>query len=149
MNTPKLLYHYTSAYHLLRIIASERITTTTSDLLKPKHLMVVNGCAIDPETDWYRPVVWLTDSLDPKKMGLDGASVDKKRIRITIPMQPYFKKWGPWATQNNMDSKWRRAYVRDLNWKSWYVSEIPIFLDDVAEIRDLETNTIIKWQKDD
>ena len=149
MKTPKVLYHYTSAYQMLRIIASERINTTTSDLLKPKHLMVVNGRAIDPETDWYKPVVWLTDSLNPDNMGLDGASVNKKKIRLTIPVQPHFKKWGPWATQNNMDPKWRKAYTRNMNWQSWYVSEIPIFLDDVAEIRDLETDTIIRWRESD
>lgn len=149
MKTPKVLYHYTSAYHLPCIIASERINTTTSDLLKPKRLIVVNGRIIDPETDWYKPVVWLTDSLNPDNMGLDGSSVNKKQIRLTIPMQPHFKKWGPWATQNNMDSQWRKAITHNKNWKSWYVSEIPISLDDVIEIRDLESGTVIRWQESD
>lgn len=146
MSASKVLYHYTSLEHLVEIIVSGRIKTGPSDLLTPKAYYLVNGRVICPETDDYKPVVWLTDSESPESMGLDGAHYSKKRIRISVPKKTCFKKWDKWADENNMEPQWKKAFARDLNWKSWYITESAISLDDVSEIRDLDSNATLRWR---
>ena len=142
----KVFYHYTNLVNMKAIIESGRITRAPSNLLRPKHPRIVNGCCIDPETDDYKPVVWMTDSEAPEGLGLEGCRDSKKRIRFTIPKKPYFVKWNKWARQYNMDPQWRKALTSGMNWQAWYISELEIPLDDVSEILDLETNTVIEWR---
>lgn len=146
MPTSKILYHYTNIENMKAIIASGHITRAPSNLLKLKNPRIVNGCCIAPETDGYKPVVWMTDSESPEGLGLDGCYYSKKRIRFSIPKKPYFVKWNKWARQYNMDPQWRKTLTKGMNWQSWYISELEVSLDDVSEILDLETNTVIEWK---
>ena len=146
--TPMILYHYTSWYHMMEIIASGHITRAPSNLLKPKNPFIDSGTLVDPETDEYKPVIWLTDSESPERLGIDGPPPEysKKRVRFSIPMQPHFTKWDKWAKRNKMDTDWKRCLTSGMNWKSWYISEKEIPLENVSQIFDLENNTIIRWK---
>lgn len=143
---PKVLYHYTSLTHMKDIIESGYIKKVPSNLLRPKNMQNVNGVVIDPATDDFKPVVWLTSSLDPNGHGLIGRQ-NKKRIRFTIPMQRHFVKLSEWAKKNNMDPKWKKALTKGFNWQSWYISELQISLDEVSEIFDCETNLLVEWKE--
>lgn len=134
----KTLYHFTSYEHLEKIVSSGKLKLTPSNLLAPKNLELVDGALVDRETDGYHPVVWMTDSDTPEALGLDGSSVDKERVRLTIRKRPWHKPWGKWATAHNMDKAHRRKFTQGFKWKSWYVSELEIPLEDVIEIYDMK-----------
>lgn len=148
----KMLYHYTRMAYLPLILESGRIKKTVSNLLRPRNLQVVceepANCPIgiigyrDFATDWFKPVVWMTDSESPEGLGLPN---DKKHVRLSIPMQRHFKKWNKWAKQNNMAPHLMRGLSKGMNWQSWYISEFEIPVDDVVEILNMDTNTVIDW----
>lgn len=151
MSTKKVLYHYTSLEHAKSIIEAGYIRKTPSNLLRPKNLSIVNGVAVDPATDDYFPVVWMTNSESPDGLGIETGNAPtyrdiKKRVRISIPMKPYYTKWSKWAKQHNMEPGWKKCFTAGLNWQSWYVSELEIPLKAISEILDLETNTAIHWE---
>lgn len=125
MTKPTVLYHYTSVAHLEEIIVSGSITKAPSNLLRPRNLKVVGTALVDEATDWFKPVVWMTDSLSPEGLGLPDI---KKRIRISIPMQRHFKKWNKWAKRNNMAPHLIRGPTISMSWQSWYISEYEISL---------------------
>jgi len=143
MPTSKILYHYTSPEHMQEIIASGYIKRSPSSLLKPRNLQIVGNAVVDPATDGYKPVVWMTDSECPARMGVPE---EKHRIRFSIPMQNYYAKWIDWAKRNNMDPGWRKALTLGMNWQSWYISEYEIPLEDVSEIYDTATNQFVDWR---
>ena len=150
----KMLYHYTCLAYLPLILESRRIQKAPSNLLKPQNLQIVykesisKDCPLgvaqvcDPATDWFKPVVWITDSESPERLGLPN---DKKHVRLSIPMQRYFKKWNKWAKQNNMAPHVMRGLTKGMNWQSWYISEFEIPVDDVVQILNMDTHTVIDW----
>lgn len=148
MSKPKILYHYTSLENAKKIITSGYIKKTPSNLIRPRNLQIIGDAWADPATDNYFPVVWMTSSTSPEGHGLEVTIYRdiKKRVRISIPMKPYYTKWYNWSKQHNMDPIVRKQLTRGFNWQSWYVSDLEIPLKNVSEILDLETNTPITWQ---
>ena len=136
----KELYHFTSYQHMLEIIVAGKIIRTESNLLYPVNMRKVNGRIIS-DADGYKPVVWLTDSILPGRLGLDipGVSPEyaKDRIRLTIdPALIDAVKWTVWADQNNMDAAWRAQLTRGQNFRSWYITEKEIPIAAVTHIYD-------------
>lgn len=121
----KQLYHYTSYYHMMEIIASGKLKLTNSNLLYPDNLRIENGSAIS-DTDDYKPVVWLTSRERPTKIGVYFPDMplppehDKRRIQITIPNIALLgiKPWNQWAKQNKMDKDWKRILTHGMDYKS-------------------------------
>jgi len=138
------LYHYTSYHHLLEIVASGKLKLTNSNLLEPVNLRIENGNAVS-DTDWYKPVVWLTSREAPTEIGVYFADMpmppehDKRRIRITIPNTVLLgiRPWNQWATQNHMNRDWRRALTKGMDSSSWYITEQEIPLAAASQIVDL------------
>ena len=133
------LYHYTSLYHLRQILDTGYIKLTASNLLQPVAPRLVNGVFVD-ETDNYKPVVWLTDTLDfgtAKANGLVGGMFDKTEVAIVIENATLkdFKYWVRWAKDNRMDKAWFKALTSDTpNFRSWYITEKPIPVDKSVPI---------------
>jgi len=89
----------------------------------------------------YKPVVWLTDSLSPDKMGIDEAPFpehDKTRIRLEIPMLPELGilRWRTFADANDADPDCRKKIERGMNHHSWYVTEQEVPFSAVIGIYD-------------
>ena len=150
------LFHFTSYLHMMEIIRDGKIKLTNSNLLAPTNLRIENGKALS-DTDYYKPVVWLTSSYVPERLGVsiivpdefkqteEYKQTNKKRIRFEIPatedLQIY--KWSQWATANNIDDKWRKVLTKNMNYNSWYVTEKEIPISAVSHIIDLEEETEI------
>ena len=139
--TPRTLFHYTNPVHLGEILASGKLKLTCSNLVRP-----VNGRMEDhnfvSDTDGYRPVVWLTDSISPYGHGIDQEGImterDKARIRIEVAVTPdlHIQKWMDWADENNMDPEWRAAITHRTAFKTWYITEQEIPITSIVEIYD-------------
>lgn len=144
----KVLYHYTSTYHLPKIMKSEYLKLTDSNLKinfddeesELKRLQKYNEGTLK----LYKPVVWLTDSEIPnvEDLGLYSALVDKTSVRITVRKRPYHKKWTKWAKENNIDTKTFIVLKKSGNYKSWWVSEHIIKTDDFLKVENLKTGEI-------
>lgn len=110
------LYHYTSVEHLPLIFADGFIKTVESN--------------VSPTVAHAGPdVVWLTTNPDPAdgSMGLDGASVDKYVIRITVDVdRRSVHRWHDWAKRHNVASDWMKALAAVGGAGSWRVVERPI-----------------------
>ena len=150
MAEQKYLYHYTSRYHLEKIMESGYLKLTPSDLIKPVDLKIIryedgHYGAVSEISDHVKPVVWMTDSLDMAGHGLECPNNPdfKKKVKITIPMNSAYKWWVTWAEKNRMNKKWFKYYTRGKRYGSWYISEEPIMLDDIYMIEDIETGAII------
>ncbi len=133
------LYHYTSLYHLQKILDTGYLKLTPSGLLKPVAPRIVNGNFVD-ETDNYKPVVWLTDTLDfetANNNGLSGGIFDKTEVAIVIENATFkdFKYWVRWAKDNRMDKSWFKALTSTApNFQNWYISEKPIPINESVKI---------------
>lgn len=151
----KNLYHYTAIGYLSSIKEDGFLKLTPSDLIQPKDLTIVFDkergvwAAKSKMSDPIKPVVWMTDSLNAERQGLELGSPwkltaynDKTRIRITIPMKSSYKWWLEWAQRNRMNKKWFKAYTKDMRYGTWYISESPIYLTDIAKIEDLHTGEV-------
>lgn len=137
------LYHFTSTYHLMMILETGFLKLTPSGLKETKNPRIVNGKLIDDNMD-YKPVVWLTDSDQPLGLGLEGSTVDKSEIRITLLKKENYKYWLGWANNNLMNKKWQKEFIASTpQYKTWYVSEQVIPLNDVLKIENLKTGKII------
>lgn len=135
--TGEVLYHYTCVEHLPSIFNNGYLKLTCSDLIAPDGTLETElRCAA------FKPVVWLTDSLSPKHMGLDGSVFDKKAIRITVIKKDYMKRWSTWEPLKLMKRRWRDAYCKKMNWLSWYVSEEEITFSDILKIENCNDGTV-------
>lgn len=133
------LYHYTSTMHLKQILADEEIKLTSSNLLPPINLRIVNGCAVS-DTDSYKPVVWFSSVLDfnaAALCGLAGSIVDKTEVAIMVVIRPPMiaHKWAEWAATNNIDKEWfDKLKATAPAWKTFYITESPVKFDDNTRI---------------
>src|SRR5262245_17493719 len=78
-----------------------------------------------PDFDWDGPCVWLTTDSDPSGHGLDGSTVNKRRIRfdLVIPStDPRLKYW-PRFAKGRISREMFDAYDKAGGDKSatWYV----------------------------
>ena len=146
----KFLYHYTSRMQAEQIIKSGYLKLTPSNLIKPIDARIVkheDGTfgVVSEISDPVKPVVWLTDSEDASRMGLECPNNPdfKKQVKIVVPMKDAYKWWVTWAERNHMNKKWFKAFSAGVNYRSWFVSEEIISLADVARIEDVKTGEVL------
>ena len=121
----KNLYHYTSMFHLPQILASGYLKLTESNLLMPTS----NENVLPMERTLYKPVVWLTSSIDPSGHGLISTyGVNKKEVRITIRDRKHYQPWLVWSRNNRINKSWAKKLELDRNPNSWFISESIISL---------------------
>lgn len=111
---PKVLYHFTSLFHLNRILTSKWITTTESNLTFSQ--------SVSPR------VVWMTDMSTPANHGLlfqDNMPVDlnKTFYRISIRWKKHFRLWDEWSDEKGIDPEIKRDIIESAGaqdtYKSW------------------------------
>lgn len=139
--TPRTLFHYTNPVHLAEILDSGKLKRTNSNLVRPVNGRMENHNFVS-DTDDFRPVVWLTDSISPKGHGIEQKGIeterDKTRIRIEVAVTPdlHIQKWRDWADENNMDPEWRAIITGGYAYKTWYITEQEIPITSIVEIYD-------------
>lgn len=149
------LYHYTSLRKMKAILESGALKLTPSNLKMPTDLHLGTNQFGNPawvsETDSYKPVVWLTDSVSPEHHGLEipesfskqlAPEEDKRRIRFVLEKKPDYEWWHTWSDRNKMDKTFKKALITGMNYSSWYICEHEIPLSDVLYIEDLQTGEI-------
>lgn len=139
---PKVLYHFTSLYHLNKILPEKWITTTESNLAFSQ--------SANPR------VVWMTDMPMPDNHGLlfqDNMpdELNKTFYRISIRWKKHFWWWDEWSVEKEMDSEIKRVLIESAGaqntYKSWYISESNIPINDWLTIEDARTGKVLfKWQ---
>jgi len=134
---PEIIYHFTSPLGLSAILRSRYITLTESNLNIRE-----GNCG----------VVWLTSSPDVKNHGLKfdeniPAELDKTSIRISLPNRPSFKHWDEWSDRKGIASDYKEALISSANaeetYKTWYISESEIPIDDFLKIENITTGETI------
>ena len=137
------LYHFTCRYHLLSILSERRLSLTTSNFTFDNLSLY--------------PVVWLTTSPTPDNMGLlfDKNIPDefnKTHIRIALFKEPYIEPWDVWSDRKGMDKATKQILIDTANaqetYKTWYVSEREIPLEDIMFIEDMTTGHLL-WQNEE
>ena len=147
----KELYHYTSRFHLPMILKAGYLKLTESNLREPppeerEQLRQGNYSSLDKSVEeLYKPVVWLTNSIEPIKMGLDGGVFNKGEIRFTLKAREQYEKWKTWSRENRIKEKWAEIMERNYNSESWYISEsvIPITSDEIIRVENTVTGEIL------
>lgn len=139
---PKVLYHFTSLYNLNKILPEKWITTAESNLAFSQ--------SANPH------VVWMTDIQTPDNHGLlfqDAMpdELNKTVYRISIRWKNHFRLWDKWSEEKGMDPEIKRALIETAGshdtYKSWYVSEKNIPINDWLTIEDTRTGRILfKWE---
>ena len=142
---------------MLGIIRDGKIKRSNSQLLPPANGRIVDGKYVS-DTDDYKPVVWLTSSITPARLGVyfpgrscDLPEEDKRRIRIEIPstIMLNIMPWTQFAKRNGVDPEWRDIITKGMNYASWYVTENEIPISAVARIIDLYDKKQIIWTNGD
>ena len=141
MKSKDYLYHYTCKEYVESIL-EEGLRLTVSNLLKPVNMRVVNGCLVS-DTDGYKPVVWFSDSISPEKNGLDGSRFNKKEIRVTVEKTDEYKYWDLWSKRYYMDKRWKAALTDGYHYKSWFVIERPVSVDEIVKIENTITGEVL------
>ena len=132
--TGDVLYHYTCVYHLPDILSSGYLKLTDSNLIAPD-----GTWETELRSKEYKPVVWLTDSESPDRLGLNEI---KKEIKITVAKKDYMIWWKAWEPQKHMPKWWKEAFTDGYNASSWYVSEKVISFKDILKIENLYDGTV-------
>jgi hypothetical protein len=103
------LFHFTSPAHLNGIY---------------RHGLTVGDVPTCLERHTGKIGVWLTTKSDPEGHGLEGSSVNKKAVRLTVevPDGPPLWKWNEWAEGRVSASTRRRLEQgRGDEARTWYV----------------------------
>lgn len=137
LTTPKYLYHFTSPIGLASILRSGHITLAESNLNIRE-----GNCG----------VVWLTSSPDSQNHGLKfddaiPAQLDKTSIRISLSYKESYKEWDAWSDSKGMDRDYKEILIDCANaaetYKTWYISEAEIPVDEFIKVENLTTGEII------
>ena len=139
---PEVLYHFTSLFHLNRILTSRWITTTDSNLTVSEF--------VSPR------VVWMTDMSTPNNHGLMFQDtmpdeLNKTFYRISIRLNNHFRLWDKWSEEKGITPETKRAIIETAGaqetYKSWYISEHNIPINDWVTIEDVRTGKVLfKWE---
>lgn len=139
---PEVLFHFTSLFHLNRILTSKWITTTESNLTALE--------SVSPR------VVWMTDISTPHNHGLlfqdtIPDELNKTFYRISIRWNNHFKLWDKWSAETGIKRETKRAIIETAGaqetYKSWYISEHNIPINDWVTIEDVRTGRVLfKWE---
>ena len=134
---PTILYHFTCEYLLRGILKKRCLTTTRSNF--------------SFESPDAYPVVWLTSSQTPENMGLlfDNNMPDdlnKTHIRISIRKKSYMKLWDEWVDEKGIDKQMKQVLIASASaedtYKTWYVSQSIIPINDILVIENIKTGKI-------
>lgn len=141
-NRDRLLYHFTTAQNLARILDSATIT--------------VSGKPI--AAGWRRrgtPVVWLSDDAEAAH-GVDRG-LDQERssdfsgeipsVRITVAISDA-QRWSQWATRHRVSKKTRRRLDAAGGGQSgrWWIVARPIPATEWLRVEDLRTGRTL-WSR--
>lgn len=131
------LYHFTSRQQLDWILEDGYLKLTPSNLKEPKHIKkVIDERGVityaDP-TDFYKPVVWLTENPEPKARE-NGLSDIKTEVRITVKKTDDFKEWDTWALKNGIKVDWYKRLTAGCDHNSWWISTVIIPKADFIKI---------------
>lgn len=139
---PEVLYHFTSLFHLNRILTSKWMTTTESNF------------TFSQSNSTY--VVWMTDMQTPNHHGLlfqdtMPDELNKTFYRISIRWKKRFLLWDKWSEEKGIDTETKRAIIETAGaqdtYKSWYVSERNIPINDWVTVEDVRTGKVLfKWE---
>ena len=139
---PEVLYHFTSLFHLNRILTSRWIMTTESNLTFS-------------QSDSPR-VVWMTNLSTPDNHGLlfqdtMPEELNKTFYRISIRWNNHFRLWDKWSIETGIEPETKRAIIETAGaqetYKSWYISEHNIPINDWVTIEDVRTGKVLfKWE---
>lgn len=141
MKNREYLYHYTCAQYVNSILR-EGLKLSPSNLVPPVNMRVVNGSLVS-DTDFYKPVVWFSDSNSPERNGLDGSVFNKKEIKITVEKSDEYKFWNVWAHQNHMNKRWKKALTDGYNYLSWFIIERTVAVDEIVKIENIITGEVL------
>lgn len=138
----KVLYHYTSRYHLPMIMKSGFLQLTESNLIEAKTYKEAMPKEL---SQLYKPVVWLTTTKTAQGNGLEKSMLNKYEIRITLRKREHYENWVLWSKNNRIKSSWAKRLSSVGNPNSWYVSEkiIPLTAEEVLRIENTITGEII------
>lgn len=124
----KVLYHYTSMVHLPRILQAGFLKLTESNLRLDRV--------------GYKPVVWLTEDSNVVGHGLEGSSVDKTEVKITVEHKKSYDYWKAWSRKNKIPKQWAAALERKQKPETWWVSTTVIPLKDIIKIENRYTGEV-------
>ncbi|MCI2423457.1 hypothetical protein MOQ72_39205 [Saccharopolyspora sp. K220] len=101
------LYHFTSQYHLSKILASGKLNPTESNIGSANPMLKPYGTNVGPK------VVWLLDTPDlgDHSHGLRGSFFDKTAVRITVTTTRAIR-WKNWKWTKRMNPEWKRDLLR-------------------------------------
>lgn len=134
-----ILYHYTSIYHLLKI-------------LKDGHLKTTESNASSTVEHFAKDVVWLTSKKDPQgETSIGGGATDKKKIRITMNSSVPAIRYIDWAEKTGV-SKYFMECLNEAGghqMQKWHVIERPIQQHEwkQIDIYDYDKNKWIPYSK--
>lgn len=147
----KELHHFTSYCGLKMILMDGFLNLTPSNILQPTDLrkqaktIILDGKKIQSmdyvsKTDTYKPVVWLTSTLNGNNVGntfKDGDLFDKTRIRITVKMNDDYILWSKWDGYAEMETAWQKNVKRGAkDWRNFYICEHKIPVSEIIEVYD-------------
>lgn len=129
------LYHYTSSTHLQLILGAKVLRTTESNV------------SLNAGEERAGPdAVWLTSEADPTGYGhgLDGSSVNKREIRITVEVEDA-RLWRLWAPEQGMSRVHMKRLARTGGGgeRTWYVVQRPIPMSDWVEVSKTATGEVL------
>jgi hypothetical protein len=122
-----ILYHFTSATHLPRILADGYLKVAESNMSRTRE-------HAGPD------VVWLTRNPDGAVQGWkDGSAANKTEIRFTVDVPGReAHRWTEWSARRGIDPKWAQALTLP-GFSSWYVVERPVPVSEWVGILDTRT----------
>lgn len=101
-------------------------------------------------------VVWMTNLSTPNNHGLlfqdtMPDELNKTFYRISIRWNNHFKLWDKWSTETGIKPEIKRAIIETAGaqetYKSWYISENNIPINDWLTIEDVRTGKVLfKWE---
>lgn len=126
-----ILYHYTSIYHLVKIVQDGHIRTTESN------------ASMDAD-HFANDVVWLTSNKNPQCETSLGGATDKKQVRITVNVPAI--QYVHWAKRNHVPTDLMEMLNKQggNQMPKWHVMERPITQQEWKKI-DIFDYGINKW----
>ena len=147
---PEYVYHFTSPNHLAEILNAGYLKLTPSNLIEPKDVTfgrdpeTGNATMVSAMSDSVKPVVWLTtqDTIPSNQASGHGLNGLKTIIRCKIPMKADYLWWHKWSDDNRMKSSWKKRFIRNTSYSTWYICEHRIPLEDIEDIDNTLTGEI-------
>lgn len=141
----RILYHFTSTYHLPSILAAETLTLTESNIGSPNEAWEPYGEHYGPDVVWCfnvpKPIMGSPTMLMARgtTAGGDHFLIDKRLVRITIEVpEEDVVRFTPWAKDLGIHPSWLKVMQKGNPSKNWYCVLRPVPMDEwlTVEIRE-------------